>query len=161
MVVTDAIRDVQTLFDALPHRYPFLLLDRIVSVDPGKSVEAIKAVSLNEPHFPGHFPGYPVMPGVLILEAMAQASAYMIIRGLPKEVVDRHVLLFGGIDKARFKREVIPGDLLNIQAELVRDRQMVWKTRARATVDGQVVCEADMICSAKAKPDANQEGQSA
>lgn len=152
--MTDAIRDVQTLFDVLPHRYPFLLLDRIVSVEPGKSVEAIKAVTLNEPHFPGHFPGYPVMPGVLILEAMAQASAYMIVRGLPKEMVEEHVLLFGGIDKARFKREVIPGDVLTIQAELVRERGIVWKTHAKATVDGQLVCEADMICSGKPRPEA-------
>ena len=112
--------DIKAILDCLPHRYPMLLIDRVLDVKPGESIVALKNVSINEPYFPGHFPHYPVMPGVLILEALAQAAAIMSFMGVGAKPEDNSVYYFAGIDGARFRRPVMPGDQLRLEVDLVR-----------------------------------------
>ncbi|WP_202922485.1 3-hydroxyacyl-ACP dehydratase FabZ [Sinimarinibacterium sp. NLF-5-8] len=131
----------------LPHRYPFLLVDRVLTIDDDQQVlTAIKNVTINEPFFPGHFPGLPTMPGVLILEAMAQACGLLAIRrsGLAKE--DDLILYFAGIDNARFKRLVVPGDQLVFRVEIDKQKRDIWKFKTQAHVAGELACEADLMC---------------
>jgi len=133
--------DIQEIMDTLPHRFPFLLVDRITEIEPGKRAVGIKNVTINEPFFAGHWPGQPVMPGVLILEAMAQVGGIFLL----KSVEDTGKLAFyGGIDRARFKRPVVPGDQLRIEAELTKRRGNIGKVNAVATVDGEVVCSGEL-----------------
>jgi len=135
---------ISEIRELLPHRYPMLLIDRVVDYD-SDSLTAIKTVTVNEPVFQGHFPHHPVFPGVLILEAMVQASAIMASVSLGAKANDSRVYLFAGIDKARFKKQVIPGDCIEIKTRPVRRIRNVWKTAADAKVDGDVVCTAELL----------------
>jgi len=134
---------INEIMKILPHRYPMLLVDRVVEIDEGKRIVGIKNVTANEQFFQGHFPGAPVMPGVLIVEAMAQCSAVLILRGIPDR--DQKLFLFGGVDKARFRRPVVPGDQLRMECEVLQRRSNTIKVKGTATVDGNVVAEAEML----------------
>jgi beta-hydroxyacyl-ACP dehydratase FabZ len=134
----------------LPHRYPMLLVDRVLEIEPGKRIVGIKNVTANEQFFQGHFPGAPVMPGVLIVEAMAQCAAILFLKDLPDR--DRKLFLFGGVDKARFRRPVVPGDQLRLECELLQRRSSSIRIRGVATVEGDVVAEADMLSVAIERP---------
>ena len=134
---------ITDIMKILPHRYPMLLVDRVVEIDEGKRIVGIKNVTANEQVFQGHFPGAPVMPGVLIVEAMAQCSAVLILRGIPDR--DEKLFLFGGVDKARFRRPVVPGDQLRMECEVLQRRSNTVKVKGTATVDGNVVAEAEML----------------
>ncbi|MBI3775746.1 MAG: 3-hydroxyacyl-ACP dehydratase FabZ [Gammaproteobacteria bacterium] len=138
--------DIQAIMEHLPHRYPFLLIDRIVQCDPGKSLTAIKNVTINEPHFQGHFPQLPVMPGVLILEAMAQATGVLAFQTRNGR---QNIYYLVGIDSARFKRPVVPGDQLVIEVEFKQAVRNIWKVDARAKVDGKIVASAELMCAEK------------
>ena len=131
----------------LPHRYPFLLIDRVISFESGKNLTAIKNVSFNEPQFTGHFPDQPIMPGVLIIEAMAQTAALLAFKSLDITKPEDHVVYFVGIDQARFKKPVVPGDQLIITAEIVRNLKGIWKFAVKAEVDGKLVSEAVLMCT--------------
>ena len=141
---TGPLMDVTAIEAILPHRYPFLLVDRVVSIDVGKTLVAVKGVTVNEPHFAGHFPGHPVMPGVLILEALAQAGGLLVKASLSQDTSDKVTYLMA-IDNARFRRPVVPGDLLELHVEVVKQKGAIWKTRGQAKVDGEVVAEADYM----------------
>ena len=134
---------INDIMKILPHRYPMLLVDRILEFEEGKKIVGIKNVSANEQFFQGHFPGAPVMPGVLIVEAMAQCSAVLILRDIPDR--DEKLFLFGGVDKARFRRPVVPGDQLRMECEVLQRRSNTIKVKGTATVDGNVVAEAEML----------------
>ena len=142
----DTVMDIQAILEHLPHRYPFLLIDRIVQCDPGKSLTAIKNVTINEPHFQGHFPQMPVMPGVLILEAMAQATGVLAFKTRNGR---QNIYYLVGIDSARFKRPVVPGDQLIIEVEFKLAVRNIWKVDARAKVDGKIVASAELMCAEK------------
>ncbi len=137
--------DVEAIQRLLPHRPPFLLVDRVTSWTPGSKLTAIKSVTMNEPHFAGHFPGHPVMPGVLILEALAQACALLAILSLPPEDLKRKVTYLMGIDGARFRKPVVPGDRLELQVEITRQKGPVWKMAGKAMVEGQEVAGGDFM----------------
>ncbi|MBC8211282.1 MAG: 3-hydroxyacyl-ACP dehydratase FabZ [Gammaproteobacteria bacterium] len=142
--------DIQKVMDFLPHRYPFLLIDRVQDCAPGVSLTALKNVSFNEPYFQGHFPGQPIMPGVLILEAMAQATGLLAFCSMNKDERNKIYMLVG-IDKARFRGQVIPGDQLILNVTLGRTMRGIWMYKGKATVDGAVVAEAELMCSAQDK----------
>jgi 3-hydroxyacyl-[acyl-carrier-protein] dehydratase len=144
--------DIQEILRTLPHRYPIILVDRVVQVEPGRRVVALKNVSINEPVFAGHFPGYPVMPGVLILEALAQSAAILSIVTMGPEKSKDLVYYFVGIDKARFKRIVEPGDQLQLEVDYVRELRGIFFFKAKATVQGQVACEAELMCAYRTPP---------
>jgi 3-hydroxyacyl-[acyl-carrier-protein] dehydratase len=139
--------DINEIMKVLPHRYPFLLIDRVVSFDPNETLVATKNVTINEPFFQGHFPGHPVMPGVLIIEAMAQTAALLAFKSLDIIKPEDHVVYFVGIDQARFKKPVVPGDRLIITAEIVRNLKGIWKFAVKAEVDGKLVSEAVLMCT--------------
>ncbi|GAB4359450.1 MAG: 3-hydroxyacyl-ACP dehydratase FabZ [Gammaproteobacteria bacterium] len=129
----------------LPHRYPFLLIDRIIECEPGKRLVALKNVTVNEPFFQGHFPGRPVMPGVLIMEAMAQATGLLAFHTAPEKVNRDTLYLFAGMDNVRFKRQVEPGDQIVFEVELNRIKRGIWMCSGEATVDGKVVASGDLM----------------
>ena len=135
-----SLREIQ---EALPHRYPFLLVDRILEIEPGKRIVGLKNVTINEPFFTGHFPGHPIMPGVLILEAMAQVGGVLLMRSL-NERAEKKVLYFTGIDGARFRRPVVPGDQLRFEVEFLQQRRQVCRMKGTALVDGIVAAEAEL-----------------
>ena len=135
----------------LPHRYPMLLVDRILEIEDGKRIVGLKNVSANEQFFQGHFPGAPVMPGVLIVEAMAQCGAVLFLRDLPDR--DQKLFLFGGVDKARFRRPVVPGDQLILECELIQKRSNTVKLRGVAKVEGNVVAEAELLSVMTERPE--------
>ena len=139
--------DIQEILALLPHRFPIILVDRVLELEPGKRIVAIKNVSANEPVFSGHFPHYPVMPGVLILESMAQASAVLAFVSAGHKAQSDSLYYFAGIDKARFKRPVVPGDQMRLEVTIDRELRGVAKFTARALVDGQVACEAELMCA--------------
>ncbi|MDO4693171.1 MAG: 3-hydroxyacyl-ACP dehydratase FabZ [Eikenella sp.] len=138
--------DIRTLQQLLPHRYPFLLIDRVTAYEPEKTLTAVKNVTINEPFFQGHFPGFPVMPGVLIIEALAQAAGTLAIlsRGGRN---DDEIYFFVGIDNARFKRQVVPGDQLVFEVEVITHKRDIGKFKAVAKVDGQIAAEAEIMCA--------------
>ena len=138
--------DIRTLQKLLPHRYPFLLMDRVLDFEISKNLTAIKNVTVNEPFFQGHFPDFPVMPGVLIIEAMAQAAGTLAIVSHGGRQ-DDEIYFFVGIDKARFKRQVVPGDQLTFEIELITQKRDIGKFKAVAKVDGQVAAEAEIMCA--------------
>ncbi len=135
--------DIRGILACLPHRYPFLLVDRVIEIEPRHRIVALKNVSANEPFFQGHFPGLPVMPGVLIVEALAQAGAVLLLHDLPER--ERKVVYFTGIDAARFRRPVGPGDQLTLTMEVVKLRARTCKMRGRAEVDGGLAAEAEIL----------------
>jgi 3-hydroxyacyl-[acyl-carrier-protein] dehydratase len=139
--------DVNEIREYLPHRYPFLLVDRVVELDVGKSITALKNVSVNEPFFNGHFPQMPVMPGVLIVEAMAQAAGILGFKTLDKKPADGSIYLFVGADNVRFRRQVVPGDQLKLSVEYVSDRSGIWKFNCSSTVDGELAASATILCA--------------
>ena len=139
--------DIHQILKQLPHRYPFLLVDRVVELEKGKRIVALKNVSMNEPFFTGHFPHRPVMPGVLMLEALAQAAALLAFDTLGVTPDDKTVYYFAGIDGARFKRPVEPGDQLMLHAQLDRMKSGIFKFKARATVGEELAVEAELICT--------------
>jgi len=144
--------DIHQILEYLPHRYPILLVDRVLDVVPGERITALKNVSINEPFFPGHYPHHPVMPGVLILEAMAQTAAILSFKTMGSKSSDNEVYYFVGIDNARFKKPVGPGDQLIIDVALTANKRGIWKFSAVARVAGEVATEADLICAVRATP---------
>ncbi len=143
--------DIHEILKYLPHRYPFLLVDRVLELEAGKNIVALKNVTMNEPFFNGHFPHYPVMPGVLIIEALAQAAALLTLRTANKEADENSVYFFVGIDNARFKKPVVPGDQLILKTAILRERIGIWRYSARAEVDGKVAAEAELMCTVRAR----------
>ncbi|WP_394756331.1 3-hydroxyacyl-ACP dehydratase FabZ [Rhodoferax sp.] len=142
--------DIYKILQQLPHRYPFLLVDRVLAIDKGKSIRALKNVTINEPFFEGHFPHRPVMPGVLMLEALAQAAALLAFDALDTAPTNEMVYYFAGIDGARFKRPVEPGDQLILEVELLRMKVGIFKFKARALVAGELAVEAELTCAMRA-----------
>lgn len=139
--------DIHQVLRKLPHRYPILLVDRVIEIEKGVRIKALKNVSVNEPFFVGHFPRRPVMPGVLMLEALAQAAAILSFETMGKEPDDGSVYYFAGIDSARFKRPVEPGDQLLLEVALSRAKAGIYKFAARATVAGELAVEAELMCT--------------
>ncbi len=143
--MSDPVMTVQDIEKLLPHRYPFLLVDRIVELEPEKRVVGVKCVTMNEPFFVGHFPGHPVMPGVLILEALAQTAAVMSLKTIPEEQRAGRVIYFMAIDGARFRKPVVPGDRLELHCEMVKAKGNLIKVKGEAKVDGQLVAEGEFM----------------
>jgi 3-hydroxyacyl-[acyl-carrier-protein] dehydratase len=144
--------DIREILEYLPHRYPFLLVDRVLECVPGERILALKNVSINEPFFPGHFPHHPVMPGVLIIEALAQAAAILSFKTQGNKSDDKSVYYFVGIDNARFKKPVIAGDQLLLDVSISRNMRGIWKFAGKARVGEQVVAEAELMCTMRAIP---------
>jgi 3-hydroxyacyl-[acyl-carrier-protein] dehydratase len=145
----DTSLDIHQILEYLPHRFPFLLVDRVLSCEPGKTITALKNVTINEPFFPGHYPHRPVMPGVLIIEAIAQVAAILSFKTMGSKPDDQSVYYFVGIDNARFKRPVSPGDQLVMTVEITRMARGIWKYKGVARVDGAVAAEAELMCTYK------------
>ena len=139
--------DIHQILKKLPHRYPFLMVDRVLEIESGKRIQALKNVTINEPFFTGHFPHRPVMPGVLMLEAMAQAAALLAFDAAGVEMDDKTVYYFVGIDAARFKRPVEPGDQLVMDVSLERSRAGIYKFKGVTRVAGEIACEAELMCT--------------
>jgi 3-hydroxyacyl-[acyl-carrier-protein] dehydratase len=139
--------DIHHILKKLPHRYPFLLVDRVIELEKGQRIKALKNVTMNEPFFAGHFPHRPVMPGVMMLEALAQAAALLSFESLGEEPSDDTVVYFVGIDGARFKRPVEPGDQLVLEASIERAKAGIYKYKVRASVDGETAVEAELMCT--------------
>ena len=144
--------DIQAILAQLPHRYPFLLVDRVIECVPGKRIHAIKNVTVNEPYFPGHFPGRPTMPGVMILEALAQAAGILAFKTAGVVPDDKSRFYFVGIDGARFRRPVVPGDQLALKATFDRAMRGIWKFTTVAEVEGGEACSATMMVAPEVKP---------
>jgi len=142
--------DIQKVMQYLPHRYPFLLIDRVIACSPGDQLVALKNVTINEPFFQGHFPGQPIMPGVLVIEALAQATGLLSFCTMDQDSQDKLYMLVG-IDKARFRGQVLPGDQLRLTVNLKRNMRGIWMYEGAAEVDGNVVAEAELMCSAQDK----------
>jgi 3-hydroxyacyl-[acyl-carrier-protein] dehydratase len=139
--------DIHKILKKLPHRYPMLLVDRVLEIEHGVRIKALKNVSINEPYFIGHFPVRPVMPGVLILEALAQTAALLSFESMDTEPGDDTVVYFVGVDGARFKRPVEPGDQLILEASIERVKGGIYKYKTRASVDGETAAEAELMCT--------------
>ncbi|MBA4290740.1 MAG: 3-hydroxyacyl-[acyl-carrier-protein] dehydratase FabZ [Pseudomonas sp.] len=140
--------DINQIREYLPHRYPFLLVDRVAELDlEGKSIRAYKNVSINEPFFNGHFPEHPIMPGVLIIEAMAQAAGILGFKMMDMKPSDGTLYYFVGSDKLRFRQPVVPGDQLQLEAKYLSNKRSIWKFECKAIVDGKEVCSAEIICA--------------
>jgi 3-hydroxyacyl-[acyl-carrier-protein] dehydratase len=137
--------DIQEILGLLPHRYPFLLIDRVVEFERGKRLVALKNVTFNEPFFQGHFPNVPIMPGVLVIEAMAQAGAIIMMSEIPDR--EKKLAVFTGIEKAKFRNQVTPGDQLRIEVDVLAFKSRMGRMEARATVDGKLACQATLSCA--------------
>jgi 3-hydroxyacyl-[acyl-carrier-protein] dehydratase len=148
--------DINEIKQYLPHRYPLLLVDRVLDWESGKSITAIKNVTVNEEFFSGHFPNKPVMPGVYMIEALAQTAALLSFLTMGQKPDANSIVYFLGIDNARFKRPVEPGDQLRMQVEILRVARGIWKYKARGTVDGQIAVEAELMCTMRSATDASQ-----
>ena len=139
--------DIAEIMKYLSHRYPFLLVDRVLELEPMKRIKALKNVTINEPFFPGHFPHYPVMPGVLVIEALAQASGLLSLKSAGQERDGNSVFYFVGIDGARFKRPIVPGDSVILESELLLERRGLVRYGVKASVEGKLACEATLLCT--------------
>ena len=139
--------EIREIMELLPHRYPFLLVDRVTDYELGQSIKAYKNITFNEPCFTGHFPGQPIFPGVLILEALAQVAGVLGFKSMEKT---DQLYLFAGVDNARFKQPVVPGDRLDMSVELIKERRGIWKFKGTATVDGKEVCSSEFMCAMRA-----------
>ena len=148
--------DINQIKEYLPHRYPLLLVDRVLHWESGKKITAIKNVTVNEEFFNGHFPHKPVMPGVLMIEALAQTAALLSFLTLNQKPDDNAIVYFVGIDGARFKRPVEPGDQLKMEVEILRVARGIWKYKASGSVDGQIAVEAELMCTMRSASDASQ-----
>ncbi len=142
---------VEEIRKFLPHRYPFLLVDRVIECVPGKSITAIKNVTVNEPQFTGHFPNQAIMPGVLIIEALAQATGLLGFRTISEEPSEDVLYMLVGVDDVRFKKQVVPGDQLMLKAKIERRSNIIWKFSCEATVDGELITAATLLCAAAPK----------
>jgi 3-hydroxyacyl-[acyl-carrier-protein] dehydratase len=142
--------NIQDVKNYLPHRYPFLLIDRVLNIEIGKSIVAIKNVTYNEPQFTGHFPAQPIMPGVMIVEALAQATGILAFKSEVGKPIDGQIYMLVGIDKVRFKRMVEPGDQLLLEVDIMTVKRGIWKFKCRASVDDQTVTTAELMCTQKA-----------
>ena len=143
--------DIHEVMQHLPHRYPFLLVDRVLECEPGKRIVAVKNVTINEPFFVGHFPHHPVMPGVLIMEALAQAAGILTFKTMGTKPDADSVFYFVGIDNARFKKPVTAGDQVHLHVEILRQMRGIWKYKAEARVNDQVVAEAELMCAQRSE----------
>lgn len=141
--------NIEEVLQYLPHRYPFLLVDRVLECEPMKRLVAIKNVTMNEEYFVGHFPNHPVMPGVLVIEALAQSAAILAFKSLDRKPDDKSVVYFVGIDRARFKRPVFPGDQLMLYSELILVKRGIWKFKCEAKVNDLIVTAAELMCTEK------------
>jgi len=139
--------DISEVIEHLPHRYPFLLVDRVIDFEPGKSIHAYKNISINEPFFVGHFPNFPVMPGVLITEALAQAAGILSFKTLGVKPDNSFLFYLVGVDRARFKKPVTAGDQLHLHVQIQRQMRNIWTYKAEAKVDGEIVAEAGLMCA--------------
>ena len=139
--------DIRKILDTLPHRYPFILVDKVISLVPNETITAIKNVTINEEFFVGHFPNYPVMPGVLIIEALAQTAGILSFKSMNETADDNTLYFFVGIDNCRFKRPVVPGDVLNLNVSIEKVRGGVWKYNAIATVEDNTCAQAELMCA--------------
>jgi len=148
--------DIQTIQQYLPHRYPFLLVDRVVGCEPGQWLRAIKNVTYNEPFFQGHFPQMPIFPGVLIMEALAQTTGLLAAETAPDVLGKGKTYYLVGIDNARFKRPVVPGDQLSLEAKYIKHKRNIWSFECRAEVDGDFVASANIMCAAAEQATAEQ-----
>lgn len=146
--VLETMMDITEISRFLAHRYPFLLVDKVVQLEPGQSIQAIKNVTINEPFFNGHFPGKPIMPGVLIIEALAQATGLLGFKTMSDEPQSDLLYVLAGIDKVKFKQQVVPGDQLELYAEIIRHKGPVWIYNTEARVKGRVVASAEIKCVA-------------
>jgi 3-hydroxyacyl-[acyl-carrier-protein] dehydratase len=145
-------RDIEAILERLPHRFPFLMVDRVLSVTPGRTIVALKNVTANEAHFVGHFPGHPVMPGVLVIEALAQAGGILVWESIERDQRAGAILYLLGVENARFKQPVTPGDQIVLKAELTKQKRNVWFFHCVAEVDAAVVVEADIIMASGKQP---------
>ena len=139
--------DIRKILGTLPHRYPFILVDKVISLVPNETITAIKNVTINEEFFVGHFPNYPVMPGVLIIEALAQTAGILSFKSMNEAADDNTLYFFVGIDNCRFKKPVVPGDVLNLNVSIEKVRGGVWKYNAIATVEDNTCAQADLMCA--------------
>lgn len=139
--------DINQIKQLIPHRYPMLLVDRVLDWEADKKIVALKNVSANEEFFVGHYPHWPVMPGVLVIEALAQTAALLSFLSMGQSPDENSVVYFAGIDEARFKRPIVPGDQLKMEVEILRRSRGIWKFKASASVDGQIACEAELMCT--------------
>jgi 3-hydroxyacyl-[acyl-carrier-protein] dehydratase len=146
------LMDINEIKDFLPQRYPFLLVDRVLELSLGESIVALKNVTGNEMHFNGHFPDLPIMPGVLIIEAMAQAAGILGFKTLDKKPSEGSIYMFAGVDRARFKRQVIPGDQLILKAQYVSDKKGLWKFQCQAFVEDKLAASATILCIDRQRP---------
>ncbi len=153
------VLEINEIMSILPHRYPFLLIDRVVEIERKTRIVSIKNVTINEPFFQGHFPGFPIMPGALVVEAIAQTGGVLLM----PEVPDRHkkLMVFTGIERARFRRPVVPGDQLRIEVKVLNWKPRVARMEGRATVDGKLACEATVMCQLVPRPDQEAQGGAA
>jgi 3-hydroxyacyl-[acyl-carrier-protein] dehydratase len=147
----DSNYDVMEIMKFLPHRYPFLLVDRIIEIVPGKKITALKNVTINEPFFQGHFPNMPVMPGVLIVEAMGQAGAVLAYASNTQEAPGSHLMYFTGLDKVRFRKPVVPGDQMMMEVTLLKQRSKVFKMAGKVFVNEKLVAEAELMATVRSK----------
>lgn len=136
--------DIRGILDLLPHRFPFLMVDKVMAFTPHQDIRTIKNVTFNEPYFQGHFPGYPLMPGVLIVEALAQTAGLLLLLSKPAEEIKNKLFVFTGLERVKFRRQVVPGDQIVMNACNVRSKMNMWKMDGVAEVDGQLVCEAKL-----------------
>lgn len=139
--------DIQEILEHLPHRYPFLLVDRVLECEPGVRLKALKNISVNEPMFTGHFPERPIFPGVLIMEALAQATGILAFKTTETKPDGSSLYYFAGIDNCRFKQPVVPGDQMLLEVQLVKQKRGIWKFTGEASVDGKVVASAELMCA--------------